>query len=51
MKFCVGAWRLDVYHCKHKLFEIIRKSFMKMLGIILTFQKRNRTGEDREVGE
>ena len=33
---------------KHKLFEIIRKSFTKMLGSILTFQKRNRTGEDRD---
>lgn len=41
--------RLEIRcNCKHKLFEILRKSFMKMLGSILTFQKRNRTGEDRD---
>lgn len=51
VKFCWGAQRLDVYHCKHSVFEIIRKSFRKLLGIILTFQKGNRAGKDREIRE
>lgn len=50
MKFCQGAWRLDVYQCEHNLFEIVRRSFMEVLGIILTFQKRkDRRGQENRV--
>lgn len=47
MKFCLGTWRVDLYHCEHILFEIIRESFMKVLEIILSFLKRT----DRKIGE
>ena len=43
MKFCLGTWRVDVYHCKHIVFKTVRESFVKVLGIILALRKRKRT--------
>lgn len=47
VKFCFG--RVDIYHCKHNLFEI--EEVLRRCWELCRLFGKERTGEDMKVGE